>query len=50
MPVEDGPEKGTIAFPPVSGHGTAVFGTAVAAGLMLYLNAEKMENAVGIAG
>ena len=49
-PKESGPEYGKMSFAPVSGHGTSGFGAAVGAGAILKLSAEKMANAMGIAG
>jgi 2-methylcitrate dehydratase PrpD len=49
-PEESGPEMGKIMFSPVSGHGASVFGAAIGASKILNLTAEKMANAIGIAG
>ena len=49
-PKESGPEYGKIIFGNVSGHGAAVFGAAVGAGKILDFSADKLANAIGIAG
>jgi 2-methylcitrate dehydratase PrpD len=48
--IQDGPDKGKIAWRPVDGYTAATFGAAVSAGKILNLDQEKMAYAIGIAG
>jgi 2-methylcitrate dehydratase PrpD len=48
--VAEGPERGKVRWPAVHGYSANAFGSVASAGKMLNLDADKMANAMGIAG
>ncbi|MBI2089073.1 MAG: MmgE/PrpD family protein [Deltaproteobacteria bacterium] len=48
--VAEGPDRGKVLRPAVHGYSANAFGSVASAGKMLNLEADKMANAIGIAG
>ncbi|MFC2019711.1 MmgE/PrpD family protein [Chloroflexota bacterium] len=48
--IKEGPDKGKVRFASSGGYGSTTLAAAASAGKVLRLDAEKMANAIGIAG